>query len=528
MPQVSFQDSVKFNNNARPAIAPKGKSFYGRQRRKRVRRKRNGGNNFERHQLTTIRSERLQGLGLAFSTKKMTTTSSNLRGSALLRANTAPPRAMFFVDLMVEGKPAEEADEARKQLLEKKFTDGLERLFLREYADAKSLLQSALGFGVDFLGGADLIVNLVREKLGDACVHLREWDEAAEHYKRALHHLQETLGRLSEHTGRILASLGHVFEMTGDFENATLLFDEATDIQDDLIDIDEAEGKRKGTAPALEMKYDTGLLYAKLDHLHDAESFFKDVAATSMDDIQDNPRYQSFVANANNALGNVMYKKCDYREAIAYYETSIALQKKGGNKNYFDYIGTLTNLGTAYFHCKEFSNAKLQFQEAISECRKANSNENNGLTIASLWIKMGNIYTMQKEYDMAEKLFNDALKIKQQHFKNNSSHAEVLLLRHSLALLKIKRGLYDEAMNLFEDILAKRKESSDGDDLGIAKIYLDMCSLCLKQQRGNSSKIANKEKARDLCNSAEDILVWSVLPSNHPYMLQLSKLQAKL
>eukprot|EP00957_Ditylum_brightwellii_P078895 5998542-Ditylum_brightwellii.AAC.1 len=110
---------------------------------------------------------------------------------------------------MVEGKPAEEADEARKQLLKKKFTDGLERLFLREYADAKSLLQSALGFGVDFLGGADLIVNLVREKLGDACVHLREWDEAAEHYKRALHHLHETLGRLSEHTGRILASLGH-------------------------------------------------------------------------------------------------------------------------------------------------------------------------------------------------------------------------------------------------------------------------------------------------------------------------------
>jgi tetratricopeptide (TPR) repeat protein len=208
--------------------------------------------------------------------------------------------------------------------------------------------------------------------------------------------------------------LGTVFKGTGQYDLASAAFDRASEIDptnDDAVvgsaSVYQALGKtdqaeetyRRAIAMRPQYARNYGLLgvfFVSQGRYADASEMFSKVVSISPD---------SFRGYSN--LGGTELYQGHYSEAVADLKKSIAIRKTSG---------ALSNLGTAYFHLREYDQAAIAFREAIG------LDENN----YPLWGNLADAYYYGGHQSQSVAGYNRASELAAQQLKINPHDGSVL------------------------------------------------------------------------------------------------------
>merc|ERR1711933_78917 len=194
------------------------------------------------------------------------------------------------------------------------------------------------------------------------------------------------------------------------------------------------------------------------------------------------------------------------------------------------YASVAVSLGTSYYQTKQYDEAKEQFQRSIdifsSTLGKASADKNSSgsliqdkeLKIASLHIKIGNVYAKQNKLDDAIESYQNAIKKKKNVLEEN--HVDILLIEHNIALIQIKTGDLDAAKEKLVEIQEKVKNAIGNDHIIVAKMDLDMCGIFVLKKEFR--------KANTLYGGAIQIFQKCNLPKTHMYSKQARNLKKSI
>uniref|UniRef100_UPI004049C66E tetratricopeptide repeat protein n=1 Tax=Flavobacterium sp. TaxID=239 RepID=UPI004049C66E len=120
-------------------------------------------------------------------------------------------------------------------------------------------------------------------------------------------------------------------------------------------------------------------------------------------DIYTKLKKEKGINSINNAIGTNYYKQALYKEALIYYNKSIAYNEKINNK--FDLIAGLYNTGNIYAETGEYEKAITNYNKVIKLSKEVNHN----LAITYATNSLAIIYSSQGNYTKAISLYKNAL-----------------------------------------------------------------------------------------------------------------------
>jgi serine phosphatase RsbU (regulator of sigma subunit)/Tfp pilus assembly protein PilF len=220
-------------------------------------------------------------------------------------------------------------------------------------------------------------------------------------------------------------------------------------------------------------------------------------------------KFQNARAQALNIIGGIYYNKANHDEAINYYNKSLTLSDKIGNKR--GIANTLYNIGIIYFDKGDQEKAISSYTKSLEMCEeienkkgiaqalnsigviyayqgnhvKAIKNYTQSLKIAeeigfkkgiaSYLKNIGLIYYDQGDFVNALDYYNQSLEIKRE-IGNQSSIASAL---NSIGIIYFDQRQFDKAFNYYEESYLLSKEV--GDKKGIAGALQNMGMIYFEQ-----------------------------------------------
>lgn len=291
------------------------------------------------------------------------------------------------------------------------------------------------------------------------------------------------------------------------------------------------ESKKLGVKKAeIRALINVGYSYYDYKKNDSAEYYFTMAAALS-----DSTNNKEGLANANNALGNVMNRRSKYTRAITFYKNSLNAQEE--LENLSGQASALNNIGNALRQVGNFDEAIKYFVRAL----EINEKEND---ISRVILNLNNIawvYIDQQNNTEAEKYLNKMVALESQmnmrnkvnlynwlgavasakkeyeqanaHFDLAEDYADSLgidkyTILHNRADLYLNQGKLNEALNLANEILRSKKATSSAESILftldlIADIHLqaknyDKAILSAQEALEISSEIKARDKQMEI------------------------------
>lgn len=163
------------------------------------------------------------------------------------------------------------------------------------------------------------------------------------------------------------------------------------------------------------------------------------VATTSAQRVPDELGLQ---ARLHNTLGGIYIAKARYGDALASYDTALAIQRKLGRKGNFALAPAIANVGLAKWYAGDIGAAKLAFEEALEIMLVDYGPDHSHVAyarknIADLEMQLGNYGQVKEQYDEVARVWKLTL---------GADHVNLAYAYEQLAMLALRTGDLDEAI----------------------------------------------------------------------------------
>jgi len=197
------------------------------------------------------------------------------------------------------------------------------------------------------------------------------------------------------------------------------------------------------------------LLQAKLSNYELAEIEFKQA-------ITLNPTFSL----AHYELGNVLFARKDYDEALEYYKRAYELNP--------EFLLPLMKIGDIYTELGQLDDAEIVYNMVIQKFKGAHLEGFNLQPIPEVYLRLGVVYNIRQQHEKAEKIFKEGLKLsKKPEIIYNLSYTLMKLGKHfeayglllelskeypvpevlnELGIIQRRLGLYEEAYETFQKV----------------------------------------------------------------------------
>ncbi|MCE3227118.1 MAG: Two-component system-sensor histidine kinase [Bacteroidetes bacterium] len=177
------------------------------------------------------------------------------------------------------------------------------------------------------------------------------------------------------------------------------------------------------------------------------------------------------VAQSQNLLGILYYRKHDFISALVYHKKALELRKGIADKK--EIALTLTNLGNIYCDMKRFVLAENAYLEALN----INNELGNPVQTGNCLVNLGVLNVEEKNSAVAKNYFLKAIR----NAKNRHDYELEAMCQNNLAVINIQLSEYDEAIaNCMNSIKAKELMNNE---MEMADSYLNLALVYSKTKQ---------------------------------------------
>jgi len=368
------------------------------------------------------------------------------------------------------------------------------------------------------LGEDHVEVSLARERLADISFLMGRLEAAFKLYCEAIDNLRLKVGNNSEDVARILDKCGDAFQAKGENVVAECCYFESMKIYKEIVKASKALGLTFDESELWKYQYQIGLLYVKQGKYTNANDYFHDILSMNM-----NNSYAQ--AQIYSSIGNLAILERQYKVAIRSFHSCLTIGEKIFLPGSVERIGTLINLGKTYVTIKSFEEALRCFNLALGEMESNSfylrNVQKKRIFVSQIYENMGDINFAAKKNEKAMNQYTEAFRAQMDVF-GSGDRAEVLKIRHKVALVLARQCKYDEALFILKDILRRKKDAVTKNNIDVAKVLLDMSEIMMKTEG-----LAARDAIEIYCTSVMRICGEINLPTNHPYLRQARRLFSK-
>jgi len=376
-------------------------------------------------------------------------------------------------------------------------------------------------------------------KIGVILCKMNRSTSAMEYYSKALQEesaLMEESAMIKDENARksnmeskkklhvsLLNNAGNCVE---DIDTALDYYEKACDLRSSDHSIKSTSTSTTSDGAAMGITYNMGLMYMKnqdyinavdcfLEYLN-AKGYSDNISRKNPDDEKEKKSLEEIAAVLNN-IGNVKYNQGLYEEAVNFFDKSLSLKESIYGSHSTKLALTVSNLGTSYYHIKDYDSALKKIELALSllqssdEILSHDENIEASNRMATLHNKIGNIHVKTKEYTLATSQYQKAYRMKKEILEEDN-HPELLLVKHNIALIHVKTGNLEEALSELRSILEKKVSFLGEDHLAVVKLMLDISGVLYLTKQLRSARV--------MCELALSKFTKANLPDNHSYVLQ--------
>ena len=311
-----------------------------------------------------------------------------------------------------------------------------------EYDEASEHYARALAIRSDVLGPDHPEVARMFSGIGNVRRAQGKHDEAEEAQLRALEILQRALGE--DHPGVALAhnNLGNVYQSQGRYEDATRSHEAAIEIRKDA---------QHGDHP------DIAGSYVNLAHAQYAQGEYDEAErsakrALAIIERALGPEHAN-TAVANEKLGMIYHRKGQYAEAEKAFAKALAVREAELGADHPAVGRTLSSMSITYFFLERYEDAERSLLRAIEILEAKRGPEH--ADVANALNTLGNVYKQWKRYEDAEKAFARALAILEKAL--GPDHPNLAVAQTNLASLAARDGRHDEAERAYSKAIELRE-----------------------------------------------------------------------
>ncbi|CAF1503082.1 unnamed protein product [Adineta ricciae] len=243
-----------------------------------------------------------------------------------------------------------------------------------------------------------------------------------------------------------------------------------------------------------------GLLLKNMGQNDKAEEIFQTLLDHRTEDEEKGAIYHE--------LAMIKDKQAKYREALSFYEKSLAIKEKIFPPNDFHLAVSYNNIGLVYFNMKNYTKA-LSFHEKALAIRQQ-SLPSNHLDLAMSYNNIGLVYSNTNHYSKALSYYEKALEIAQHSLP--STHPHLAASYNNIGSLHENMRNYSKALSYYEKCLEIKQQSLPSSHPDLALSYNNIGLLY--------EKMKDYPKARLFFERAV-LTVQQSLPSNHPWSREM-------
>ncbi|CAF1961175.1 unnamed protein product [Rotaria magnacalcarata] len=223
-------------------------------------------------------------------------------------------------------------------------------------------------------------------------------------------------------------------------------------------------------------------------------------------------------ADTNN-IGKCYYKKCQYTQAMEYFEQSLDIARRvlKGDDNYRDMGMRINNIGKCFYREKNYSEALKHYEIVLKLIQKANLNDH--VDKAYTLKNMGEVYLDLFNFDFALNYFTEALDMYKKTF-NDLEHRDVAKCLHLIGQVyycknndddnAMCQDCYDKALNIWKNVLP-------GDHPDLALCYKSMALFYLHRKLDYIEAEKYFSISYHMCKQA--------LTEDHPHLIEIHNIR---
>ena len=189
-------------------------------------------------------------------------------------------------------------------------------------------------------------------------------------------------------------------------------------------------------------------------------SFAKSDLETLMENFPDNQKYKKMsekiikAETANDLLGegNDYYAKSDYKQALEFYEKSLAISKDLGDRK--DEANAIGNIGLVYQSKGDYKQALEFYEKSLAISKNLGDRQGEAYAIND----KGNVYSYKGDYKQALEFYEKSLAISKD-FGDRQGEANALMGKGNVYESK---GNYKKALDFYKKSLAINEEFEGG------------------------------------------------------------------
>ncbi|CAF1444681.1 unnamed protein product [Adineta steineri] len=190
-----------------------------------------------------------------------------------------------------------------------------------------------------------------------------------------------------------------------------------------------------------------GLVLSKLGQFNKAEDIYQVLLHQTKNDKEKAPIYHQ--------LGMLKRKQGKHKEALTYYEKSLALYQKTLPPYHPTVASSYSNIGNVHYDTSNYSEALFAHEKALEI--KQQSLPSNHPSLANSYNNIGLVYCDMSNYPRALASHEKALKIRQKSLPPN--HPDLAMSYNNIGLVHENVDNYSKARTFYEDAIKIGQQS---------------------------------------------------------------------
>ena len=327
-----------------------------------------------------------------------------------------------------------------------------------------------------------------------------KYDEALQHYRKALEIDLKRLGENDSNTAACYHNIGSVYESQGKYDEALQYYRKALDINLKIF------GENH---PRIATSYNgIGLVYKNLAKYDEELQFFQKALEIRRAALGEN---HPDTATSYNNVGEAYADLKQYDEALQYVQKALEIDLSAFGENHPKTLSCFNNIGAIYCLQDKNDEAIQCFQKTL-EIRRTTLGENHPDT-ASSYNNIGFIYDYQKKYDEAIQNYRKALDIYLNLF--GEDHPDTATCYNNIGAAYSNQNKNDEAIQYVQKALEIRLRILGENHSDTATCYNNLALIFWKKDE--------KEKAFEYETKAVTIME-KTLGKDDPQTQQFAKI----
>ena len=226
-----------------------------------------------------------------------------------------------------------------------------------------------------------------------------------------------------------------------------------------------ADRIREETFPDCQGWYRLGIVLLRMGEWKKSKELYEVLLEQETTEQAKAPIYQQ--------IGSAKQNQGEYKEAIIYYEKSLAIRQQSLPSNHPDLASSYNNIGAVYSMMGEYSKALSSYEKSLAI--RQQSLPSNHPDLAMSYNNIGSVYDNMGEYSKALSSYEKALAIQQQSLPSN--HPHLASSYNNIGAVYSKMGEYSKALSSYEKALAIQQQSLPSNHPHLSSSYNNFGSV---------------------------------------------------